>query len=87
VGVPSKDSSASIYTLPLHFEKKLLGSHGGEAIPDVDIPRYVRLCQQGKMSLGHLIGKRYPLEKINDAIEDMRTGAIAGRAVINISPK
>jgi S-(hydroxymethyl)glutathione dehydrogenase/alcohol dehydrogenase len=84
VGVPPKDSSAAIYTLPLHFEKKILGSHGGEAQPDVDIPRYVRLCQEGKLSLGSLIGKRYGLEQINDAIEDMRIGAVAGRAVIRI---
>ncbi len=84
VGVPPKESAAAIYTLPLHFEKTLTGSHGGESRPDVDIPNYVRLCQAGKLRLAQLIGKRYPLRDINSAIEDMRTGAIAGRALLAI---
>jgi S-(hydroxymethyl)glutathione dehydrogenase / alcohol dehydrogenase len=84
VGVPPKDSAAAIYTLPLHFEKKILGSHGGEAEPDIDIARYVRLSQSGKLRLNELIGKRYPLSEINSAIADMRSGAIAGRAMITM---
>jgi S-(hydroxymethyl)glutathione dehydrogenase/alcohol dehydrogenase len=84
VGVPPKESAASIYTLPLHFEKTLTGSHGGEALPEHDIPNYVRLCQAGKLELKSLIGKRYPLTEINQALGDMRSGAIAGRAVVRI---
>jgi len=84
VGVPPKDSTASIYTLPLHFEKSLFGSHGGECQPDIDIPRYVRLCQAGKLKLKDLIGKRYALSEINQAIADMGSGAIAGRAIIQM---
>ncbi|MGO9109334.1 MAG: zinc-binding dehydrogenase [Thermoguttaceae bacterium] len=85
VGVPPKDSSASIYTLPLHFEKTLTGSHGGEALPEHDIPNYVRLFQAGKLQLKALIGRRYPLTEINQALADMRSGAIAGRAVIRLA--
>jgi S-(hydroxymethyl)glutathione dehydrogenase/alcohol dehydrogenase len=84
VGVPPKESAASIYTLPLHFEKTITGSHGGEALPEHDIPNYVRLCRAGKLKLCSLVGKRYPLTDINQAIEDMRTGAIAGRAIVKI---
>ncbi len=84
VGVPPKDSAASIYTLPLHFDKKILGSHGGECQPAFDIPKYVRLYQDGKLKLDQIIGQRYPLTDINQAIDDMRTGAIAGRALIRM---
>jgi S-(hydroxymethyl)glutathione dehydrogenase / alcohol dehydrogenase len=82
VGVPPKESKASIYTLPLHFDRSLFGSHGGECQPDIDIPRYVRLCQSGKLHFNQIVGKRYSLTEINQAIEDMRTGAIAGRAIV-----
>jgi S-(hydroxymethyl)glutathione dehydrogenase/alcohol dehydrogenase len=85
VGVPPKDSTASIYTLPLHFDKTLTGSHGGEALPEQDIPNYVRLCRAGKLNLCTLVGKRYPLTEINQALDDMRSGALAGRAIVRIS--
>ena len=42
VGVTNKNDKISIYTLPLHFNKILTGSHGGNSVPDIDIPRYIR---------------------------------------------
>jgi len=41
VGVPTE--KVTIYTLPLHFDKVLTGSHGGDARPHSDIPRLARL--------------------------------------------
>lgn len=87
VGVPPKESSVSLYTLPLHFEKSIVGSHGGESRPDIDIPRYVRLCQDGKLDLSPVIGRRYGLEQVNEAIDDMRHGRIAGRCMIDMNGK
>ena len=84
VGVPPKDSTAAISTLPLHFEKRLSGSHGGECRPEIDIPRYVRLVQQKKLSLHDVVGRRYPLDGISDAIQDITRGHLAGRAMICI---
>ena len=45
VGVPQKGDNISIYSLPLHFNKVLSGSHGGNAKPNLDIPRYIRLIE------------------------------------------
>jgi len=84
VGVPPKGSAPALPTLPLHFEKRLTGSHGGQCRPEVDIPNYVRLAKAGKLALAACIGKRYPLTEINRAIEAMRSGAIAGRAMIDM---
>ncbi len=84
VGVPLKDSQAAFHTLPLHFDKRIVGSYGGDSRPDLDIPRYLRLCQSGKLELGTLIGKRYKLAQINEAILDMRSGRIAGRCLIEM---
>lgn len=85
VGVPPQDSVAAISTLPLHFEKKLVGSHGGECRPDIDIPRYVRLVRDNRLTFAHLVGKRYSLHEINTAIDDMRTGRLAGRAIVHMA--
>lgn len=82
VGVPPKDSTAAISTLPLHFEKRLVGSHGGECRPEIDIPRYVRMCDEGKLSLHPLLGNRYRLEEVNQAIADIVSGRLGGRAMI-----
>jgi S-(hydroxymethyl)glutathione dehydrogenase/alcohol dehydrogenase len=84
VGVPPKDSTAAISTLPLHFEKRLVGSHGGECRPDVDIPRYVRLVREGRLKLASIVGSRYPLGDVNLAVEAMRTGSLGGRAIISL---
>ena len=83
VGVPRKGDNVNIYSLPLHFNKVLTGSHGGDAIPDIDIPRYIRLMESGKMNLNGLITHEFPLDKINDALELFRRGD-AGRIVISM---
>lgn len=84
VGVMTKGQSARIYTYPLHFDKKIIGSSGGHTRPELDIPRYVRLCQTGRLSLKPLIGKKYKLNEINEAISDMKKGIIAGRCMIHM---
>ncbi len=82
VGVPTKGNNVSIYTLPLHFKKVLTGSHGGDAIPDLEIPRYINLIRAGKMTLDGIITHEFNLDEINDSIELFRSGR-AGRILIN----
>jgi len=84
VGVPRKGNNISIYSLPLHFGKGLSGSYGGETIPQADIPRYQKLYCAGRLSLRELLTDVYPLEQINDAIADMRSGKISGRCLIKL---
>jgi len=84
VGVPLQGNNVSLHTLPLHFGKVLTGSHGGESKPDQDIPRYLRLLKLGRLQLDRCVSARYPLEEINTAIAAMRSGAIAGRVMIDL---
>ena len=84
VGVPRKGDNVNIYTLPLHFKKVLTGSHGGSAVPDLEIPRLIRLVNQGRMKLEGLFTHEFPLAKINDAIFALRSGD-SGRVLINMS--
>lgn len=82
VGVPMKGKTISIYSLPLHFGKELKGSHGGEAIPHEDIPRYHRLYQEQRIKLKELMTDMFTLDHINTAISRLRDGSIVGRCLI-----
>ena len=84
VGVPR--DKISIYSLPLHFNKVLKGSHGGGSIPDNDIPRYIRLIKNKKMTLENLITQEFNLSEINKALDLCRSGK-AGRVVIKLLSK
>ncbi len=81
VGVPSE--KVTIYTLPIHFNKVLTGSHGGDAKPHLDIPRIIRLNKAGRISFGGLLTHEFELDEINTALDVVRSGA-AGRVLINI---
>jgi len=84
VGVPRKGDNISIYSLPLHFKKRFTGSQGGESVPDIDIPRYIKLIEAGIMSLESLVTHEFSLEEINEALDQVRLGN-AGRVMINMS--
>jgi S-(hydroxymethyl)glutathione dehydrogenase / alcohol dehydrogenase len=81
-GVPRYGEETSIPTLPLHFGKTLTGSHGGATEPDRDIPRYLRLAASGRADPKALVTDRIALEGVNEAIERLRRGAVAGRCVV-----
>lgn len=85
VDVHKIGDNINIYSLPLHFSKTLVGSHGGNAIPDKDIPRYLKLLTNSKLKFDGLITNEYPLCEINTAIQKMRSGHLAGRIMINMS--
>ena len=74
VGVPRKGDNISIYSLPLHFNKRFIGSQGGNAVPDIEIPRYISLMEAGKMTLDGLITDEFALDDINEALNLFRTG-------------
>jgi S-(hydroxymethyl)glutathione dehydrogenase / alcohol dehydrogenase len=84
VGVPRKGNNINIYSLPLHFGKGLSGSHGGEAVPEADIPRYQGLYRSGRLKLKELITNCFTLEEINAAIDGIRSGKQAGRCLIQL---
>ena len=81
VGVPR--DKVEIYTLPLHFEKVLKGSEGGHSHPERDIPRLIKLADAGKISYEGIVTHEFPLERINDALDLMRSGQ-GGRILLTI---
>jgi S-(hydroxymethyl)glutathione dehydrogenase/alcohol dehydrogenase len=56
------------------MEKQLVGSIFGSANPRRDIPRLLRMYQEGRLKLDELVTQTYPLENINEGYQDMRDG-------------
>lgn len=76
VGVTRHDQPIRIDPMPLHFGKVMTGSHGGSSVPSRDIPRYLRLQKAGRFDLSGFVSHRYPLERVNEALEAMRRGEV-----------
>ena len=66
------------------FDKVLTGSHGGNSIPDEDIPRLIKLINSNKMTLNGIVTHEFKLEEINDALDLFRKGS-SGRIIINMN--
>ena len=58
----------------LNLGKRLLGTWGGDNEPDRDFPRYCRLLRSGKMDLAPITPRRYTLEQVNEALDDLEHG-------------
>jgi S-(hydroxymethyl)glutathione dehydrogenase/alcohol dehydrogenase len=67
----------------LHMGRRVVGSHGGNTVPDVDIPRVARLYQMGKFKIDEQISHELPLEQVNEAIQLVRGGS-ADRCVLKM---
>jgi len=81
-GVPHHQETITVDSFPLHFGRRVMGSHGGDTRPDVDIPRYIRLYQLGKLKLEEQISHRFTLDDINEAVEVVRKGE-AQRCIVS----
>lgn len=76
VGVMPHWEKLSLNTLPMHFGKRLVGSHGGGSMPATDIPRYLRLLRHRGIPLKDFISHRVRLEAVNETIARMRSGEV-----------
>ena len=56
--------------------KQIAGSWGGATSPDQDIPGMFKIFQNANIPLGSLLTKRYSLEQINEALDDLEAGRV-----------
>jgi S-(hydroxymethyl)glutathione dehydrogenase/alcohol dehydrogenase len=81
-GLARYDTEAPVRTFPfVMHEKRLIGSVYGSSDPRQDIARVVGLYRDGRLKLGELATRAYPLEGINDALHALAGGA-GGRGVV-----
>ncbi len=78
IGIPPLEAKV---TLPgpelVRSEKVVTGSLYGSSRPALDMPMLLRLHAEGRLPLERLVTRRYPLEDVNVAFEDMHRGEVA----------
>ena len=80
IGMPGPEMTV----WPGHFmfhQRQYRGSLGA-TYPDKDFSMYLRLYKEGKFPLDKLVTKRYKLDDINEACDDLQSGKILGRAIL-----
>jgi S-(hydroxymethyl)glutathione dehydrogenase / alcohol dehydrogenase len=85
VGMPPNRATTPLRVAELVWsEQRLLGCRMGATRLRTDVPALVDLYLDGRLKLDELISGRYPLERVNEAIAAMESGA-ALRNVIELS--
>jgi len=83
VGMPPNDDANFVTSAhELSYDRTIMGSFMGSTRPLIDVPRLVELYQQGRLKLDELITHRYPLERINEAIEETERGEALRNVVV-----
>lgn len=73
------------FSVPLNVlvqqERRIVGSIYGSSNPVLQIPQILDLYHRGRLPLDRLIGRSFPLEKINDAYASLSSGD-PGRSIV-----
>jgi S-(hydroxymethyl)glutathione dehydrogenase/alcohol dehydrogenase len=64
--------------------KSLLGTWGGDSVPDRDFGRFGRLLASGRFPVRDLLSKPYALEQADSALQDLAAGKV-GRPLVDMS--
>jgi S-(hydroxymethyl)glutathione dehydrogenase / alcohol dehydrogenase len=64
--------------------KSLLGTWGGDSVPDRDYGRYGRLLSSGRFPVRDLLSRPYSLGEADQALQDLAAGKV-GRPLIDMS--
>jgi Zn-dependent alcohol dehydrogenase len=63
--------------------QSIKATQGGKTNPSEDIPRYVRMHQEGLLDIKQFVTHRFKLYQVNDAFDLLKSGN-AGRIIIEI---
>jgi S-(hydroxymethyl)glutathione dehydrogenase/alcohol dehydrogenase len=78
LGVPPPGAEVSIPINSLAYvDRGILGCRYGSARPHHDVPLMVDLYKRGELLLDELVSRTYPLEDVELAIADLKSGALA----------
>jgi S-(hydroxymethyl)glutathione dehydrogenase / alcohol dehydrogenase len=82
IGMIPYGEKMEIHGADFLMEKKLIGSSMGSNRFRVDMPRYVDFYLAGKLKLDDLLASHIKLEDVNDALQTLKTGAIARNVIM-----
>ncbi len=82
VGIPGPEMTIDP-NLFVRGQRQFRGSLGASR-PLRDFELFLRLHREGRFPLEKLVTRRYALEEINEACDDLRAGRILGRAIVEL---
>lgn len=83
VGLPPSGASVGYDPTTLAaLNQRILGSRMGQTVLARDIPWLIAHWRAGRLKLAELVSARYPLERINAAIADTRSGAARRNVIV-----
>ena len=81
IGMADASLTVTVPLMELIFEKQLTGTYNGSIQPHVDIPAALDAFMAGRLPLDRLVSRKYPLDQVGQALDDMTSGG-GGRGVI-----
>jgi Zn-dependent alcohol dehydrogenase len=85
VGITPPGAKAVLDTALFAGNRSFTRTSGGDCRPERDFPIFVRWYREGKLKLDELVTRRYTLDQINTAVDDLEHGRILGRGIITCS--
>jgi Zn-dependent alcohol dehydrogenase len=82
IGITPPDKKAILDTSLFIGNRSFTRTSGGDCRPDRDFPFFVRWYREGKLKLDELVTRRYTLDQINTAVDDLEHGRILGRSIL-----
>ncbi|MBI4277079.1 MAG: Zn-dependent alcohol dehydrogenase [Armatimonadetes bacterium] len=87
VGMPAATATAALPVRRLAvLGQRIVGSMMGSTRLRIDVPRLLALYRQGRLKLDEMISARYPLERINEAIEATERGEGLRNMIVFATP-
>jgi Zn-dependent alcohol dehydrogenase len=86
VGSPPQGEPLRIEPGLLFQSRRLMGTQGGDASPLRDLPMLAEQYAQGRLDLDGLVSERVPLDRVNEAVDHVRQGAVARSVIILEQP-
>ena len=82
IGMVAPDAKLNVWPGHFMFHNRRYRGSLGATFPERDFPMYLRFYREGKLKLDEMVTRRYKLEDINQACDDLEAGLIEGRAII-----
>jgi len=81
---PPEGEMVRLHPHDLISGKQIFGTWGGGCVPDRDFPLFVQEFTRNQIPLDRLLTKRYRLEEVNEALDDLEQGKVF-RPLLSIS--
>ncbi len=85
IGITPPGAQASLDTSLFVGNRSFTRTSGGDCRPDRDFPIFIRWYREGKLKLTDLVTRRYTIDQINTAVDDLEHGRILGRGILTYS--